>query len=104
MPTFVRPSKIRGFQGFGLFPGKKKPGHRYRKTRLLLRDLTEVTVGYLWRCYLALAWHAGFASRDSQTLTSLPQAFAADPQFSSQFGLGHMVLMLKDEVLEVVFQ
>ena len=44
VPTFAWPSKIRVFSGFRCFQGKKKPGHRYRKTRLLLRDLTEVTV------------------------------------------------------------
>jgi hypothetical protein len=44
VPTFTRASKIRRFRGFYFFQGKKKPGHRYRKTRLLLRDLTEVTV------------------------------------------------------------
>ena len=46
VPTFARPRKTWGFQGFYLFRGKKKPGHRYRKTRLLLRDLTAVTVIY----------------------------------------------------------
>ncbi len=44
VPTFVRSSKIRGQAGWQGFRGRKKPGLRYRKPRLLLREKTEVTV------------------------------------------------------------
>lgn len=44
VPTFVRPSKIGGFQAFHFFEDQKKPGFRYRKPRLLLRESTAVTV------------------------------------------------------------
>ena len=44
---------------------------------------------------------AGFAPRNAQTLAPFPQALAADPQFAGEFCLGHVVLVLKHEVLEV---
>ena len=52
----------------------------------------------------AFAGNPGLAPWNAQALAPFPQALAADAQFAGQFGLGHMVLMLKDEVLEVVFQ
>jgi hypothetical protein len=44
VPTFAPTSKNRGLRGFWLFGGEKKPGLRYRKPRLLLREISAVTV------------------------------------------------------------
>ena len=46
----------------------------------------------------------GLAPRNAQALTAFPQAFAADAELARQFGLGHVVLMLEHEMLEVVLQ
>ena len=43
-------------------------------------------------------------ARDPQALAPFPQAFAADSQLVGQFGFGHVFLMLKNEMLEVIFQ
>jgi hypothetical protein len=45
-----------------------------------------------------------FASWDPEPLTTLPKALAADAQLACQLGLGHVVLVLKYEMLKVVFQ
>jgi hypothetical protein len=47
VPTFHNPHKPGVSALEWLFDGKKKPGIRYRKPRLLLRILVEVTV-LLW--------------------------------------------------------
>ena len=52
----------------------------------------------------AFAGDSAFAAWDAQALTAFPEALAADAQFASQFGLGHVVLVFEDEMLEVVFQ
>src|SRR5690349_4436089 len=52
----------------------------------------------------ALAGHPGLAPWNAQALTAFPQAFATDPELASQLGFGHVVLMLENEMLEVVFQ
>ena len=45
-----------------------------------------------------------FLARDAQALAALPQTLAADAELVRQLGFGHVVLMLQDKVLEVVFQ
>lgn len=110
MPTFARPSKIRVWGVFGFFVGEKKPGLRYRKPRLLLREKSAVTVFSHLRVlpvgatHSAFAGNPGLAPRDTQALAPFPQAFTADAQFARQFGLGHVVLVLQHEMLEVIFQ
>lgn len=110
MPTFVPPSKTGGLRWFWLFEGRKKPGLRYRKPRLLLRENSAVTVFFTSEgvtCEGApstFAGNPGLAPWNAQALAPFPQALAAYAQLARQFGLGHVVLMLKDEVLEVVFQ
>src|SRR5258708_2775356 len=52
----------------------------------------------------ALAGHAGLAPWNAQALAPFPQALAADAEFARQLSLGHVVLVLEDEMLEVVFQ
>lgn len=46
----------------------------------------------------------GFIARDPQALPALPQALAADTQFSGELGFAHGVLVLQYEALEVVFE
>ena len=110
VPTFARPSKIRGFLAFHFLAGQKKPGFRYRKPRLLLRDYSAVTVFSRSEVLPAalpvsvFAGDAGFSAWNAQALATFPQAFTTDPQLAGQFGLGHVVLMLQNEVLKVVFQ
>ena len=53
---------------------------------------------------LPLADDPGFSAWDPQSLAPLPQALAADAQLACQLRLGHVVLVLEDEVLKVVFQ
>lgn len=51
--------------------------------------------------------NAGFASffpRDTQSLPSLPQAFATDAELLCQLGFAHGVLMFEYEALEVILQ
>jgi hypothetical protein len=96
--------------GFGFFKDEKKPGLRYRKPRLLLREnicgnsfftSERVTCG---AGPSAFARYSGLAPWNAQALAPFPQAFAAHAQLAGQFGLGHMILVFEDEVLEVVFQ
>ena len=62
-------------------------------------------------CYAAvcgntssLAAGTRLAARDAEALASLPKAFAADTKLAGQLGFGHVVLMLKDKMLEVILQ
>ena len=110
MPTFAPTSKTGGLGGFRKIEGQKKPGLRYRKPRLLLREKSAVTVFSHLRVlpvgvtHSAFAGNPGLAPRDTQALAPFPQAFTADAQLARQFGLGHVVLVLQHEMLEVIFQ
>ncbi len=98
----------------GRLAGIKKPGIRYRMPRFLLRDQREVTffshalvlpAGNTGaRAGSAFAGGPALAPRDTQALTTFPQAFAADTELAGQLGLGHVVLVFEYKVLEVVFQ
>ena len=52
----------------------------------------------------ALAGSPALAPRDAQALATFPQALAADAELAGQLGLGHVVLVFENEVLEIILQ
>ena len=82
----------------------KKPGLRYRKSRLLLPALAWGNNLTPLGAHALLRGCARFAAWNTQALAAFPQAFTADAQFACKLGLSHVFLVLENEVLEVVFQ
>ena len=70
--------------------------------RIVARFVTVTTGGA--RALISRVGCCGFATRNTQPLAAFPQAFTTDAQFAGQFGFGHMLLVLKDEMLEIIFQ